>query len=149
MKKDIANLLDRLDYYKHNSKADLLIEEAITSIKDLNYRLDDRESVIRNIDGALCNYLNQCSDDFEPVELWNEYQHNAFMELCEAYNTWHKDHEIAGKLSMEEYSRNRTVVNKEMIENLTLVLVSIIKENDIKSVKDIIERRIISYQSEI
>ena len=44
---------------------------------------------LRDLDGALCNFINQVADPFEPVSKWDEFVRNAFTELARAYNAAH------------------------------------------------------------
>jgi hypothetical protein len=41
------------------------------------------------LDGALCNYLNQVSDPFEPKAKWEELCERGLKRLGEAYEAWH------------------------------------------------------------
>lgn len=57
---------------------------------------------IADIDRALCNYTNGCSDPFEPVSKWDDESQRSFAELVAAYNNWYS----ANKRSIEPASSN-------------------------------------------
>lgn len=63
--------------------------------------LEDLRVAVNEIDGALCNYLNQVGDSFEPVSQWDEFCKAGFRRLCDAYNEWHKNRRIVGELSQK------------------------------------------------
>ena len=41
------------------------------------------------LDRALCNFCNDVSDRFDPVDVWNESVQHSFLDLCKAYNDWY------------------------------------------------------------
>ena len=38
------------------------------------------------LSGAICNYVNGCSDPYEPVSKWDAESERNFEALCRAYN---------------------------------------------------------------
>ncbi len=118
-----------------------LIEETIDTIRALNLKVKDREATIEAINAALCNYLNNVGDEYEPVEHWNEGNKAAFEDLCKAYNYWHKNHPVVGTISMDAYLEQRAEIRREMVEALTKVLIRTQKGDDpIKTLQEQLEK---------
>lgn len=67
--------------------------------------LEDLRVAIKEIDGALCNYCNQVGDPYDPPSHWDKTCKHAFQRLCEAYNAWHRNHDIVGELSQKFWGR--------------------------------------------
>lgn len=63
--------------------------------------LEDLRVAVSEIDGALCNYCNQVGDPYDPPSEWDESCKHSFKRLREAYNEWHKNHDIVGELSQK------------------------------------------------
>lgn len=55
---------------------------------------DKARRVVSEIDSALCEFTNGCSDDFTPVSQWDAEAKKNFERLCKAYNDWHENHDI-------------------------------------------------------
>lgn len=67
--------------------------------------LEDLRVAVNEIDGALCNYCNEVSDPYDPPSDWDESCKHSFERLCEAYNDWHKNHDIVGETSMKFWTQ--------------------------------------------
>lgn len=67
--------------------------------------LEDLRVAVNEIDGALCNYCNQVSDPYDPPSEWNATCEASFRRLCEAYNSWHVNHDIVGEISQKFWGR--------------------------------------------
>lgn len=63
--------------------------------------LEDLRVAVNEINGALCNYCNQVGDPYDPPSDWDETCRHSFESLCEAYNEWHKNHDIVGEISQK------------------------------------------------
>lgn len=86
------------------------IYKSIHELFDHRDALIEENEMLRNalweIDGALCNYLNQVGDSFEPVDQWNEFCWKSFDRLAKAYNDWYeKDNEFLTKMIDEEWRK--------------------------------------------
>lgn len=47
-------------------------------------------AAVNEMDTALCNYINGCGDDYEPVSEWDQESEDNFRDLTAAYNRWHE-----------------------------------------------------------
>lgn len=67
--------------------------------------LEDLRVAVNEIDGALCNYCNEVGDPYDPPSEWDASCEASFKHLCDAYNTWHKNHAIVGEMSQKFWSQ--------------------------------------------
>lgn len=81
--------------------------KAADAIEALEARAVKAEAVIVEISAALCNYLNGCADDFQPVSLWDAESWNNVKRLSDAYNVWHKNNPIIASIASDTYQRLR------------------------------------------
>lgn len=143
---DLANLLNRLEFHMRDSKANLLIKEAIDTITMQSKRINDLESIVQLIDAGLCNYINGCEDSFEPASKWHDSNRKGFDELCRVYNLWHASNDEPGNISMEHYVSKQDEIRKSIVRSLKETLYRT-KTNT--EAQEIIERVIRRYEDQM
>lgn len=67
-------------------------------------RPGELEKIIDGIHGALCNYINGCSDPYTPVSQWDEESERAFVGLAKAYNDWYSANPDIRKIALARYA---------------------------------------------
>ncbi len=119
----INSVIQRLEIHAKSSGCPhLLIHEAIDLIKTQESQKDDLEAVVDEMDGGLCNYLNQVGDEFEPPSQWDEYCRRDYERLCEAYNRWHVNNRQIGDISMQAYLREQENLRRQVLDELLKAL---------------------------
>jgi hypothetical protein len=76
------------------SLVDQLAEGSAIALDLINNAQACRDA-LREIDEALCNYVNGCSDPFTPVSQWDDESERNFERLVDAYRSWHERRDIA------------------------------------------------------
>jgi hypothetical protein len=139
----LPSLVNRLEMHMKDSKVSLLIEEASDTLVEQDKRIRDLESMLDMMDGALCNYINNCNDPYEPASKWDESTKRDFEKLCEIYNKWHKINPEIGKISMDRYIEEQDLMKGMIVRSLKD---SLYRANANAESREIIERVIRRYE---
>lgn len=139
----INSVIERLEIHARAPGCPhLLIHEAIDLIKTLETQKDDLEAIVDEMDGGLCNYLNQVGDEFEPPSMWDEYCERDYKRLCEAYNRWHVNNRQIGDITMQAYKREQEKLRRQVVDELLSVLSTLRLQNNIELAADELETAI-------
>lgn len=139
----LSNLINRLELHMKDSKVNLLIKEAMDTILDQEKRISDLESMLDMIDGALCNYINDSDDPYEPASRWDDANRNNFERLCDVYSRWHRDNGEVGRISMDRYVEEQDTMRDMMVRSLKDALY---RAKPSHEAREIIERIIRRYE---
>ena len=139
----LPSLFNRLETHMRDTKVNLLIKEAIDTIDQQDKRIQDLESMLVMMDGALCNYINNCNDPCEPASKWHDSTRYGFEELCRIYDQWHKNNKDIGRISMDRYVEEQDQMRRMIVGSLKDTLY---RANASKEAQEIIERVIKRYE---
>jgi hypothetical protein len=142
----ISSIIYRLELGRHDVVWTGLIDETIDALRELRSEVEDRDACIDQIDAALCNYVNNVGDEYTPIQEWDESIKRNFETLYEAYDTWHKDHKIVGKISRDEYVDRQRRITEECLNYLKHTMHRIMHGED---PKEYINRQIDRLTSEL
>lgn len=99
-------------YEGQGDRADMWFFELWHFLGDVHAALQlplNRESVVEEdvqLWGALCNYLNQVGDPFDPREQWQEFCSRGLKRLSAAYEAWHVAHKAEFDRSLSSGGRS-------------------------------------------